>query len=299
MDQLSGLPALAALFAGITVFFIAYAILAPKVNRVRSAPGTNTEDTLGKYAKPILDEFLPSLPDAGPFKVSENRTKKLDTLMYKAGNPWRINAEEFVGLQIALGTLGALIGAAFAMSGQAAMIPPALLILGFAAGMFFLPLSQYNNARNKRTFDMQKNLPEALDLLTVSLTAGETFQPALASVIKQLPDSIVKTEFQKISLAIQSGIPLEKSLTTFAGITDSEEAESFAKAIIQSQKLGSDVTETLAQQAAFTRDAKETRIEEKIARLSTLLFVPLSLTMLPAFLIIFIAPIVAGLGIGG
>ena len=294
--ETSILPAIAALFGAVAVFFLAYAILAPIVEKRRSSDAgpVDEKDRVGKYVKPMLNEFMPQMP---ALKLGENRTKKIDELIKKSGNPWRLNSEELVGIMLALGTAGAIIGSMVALIGTLP-ISPLLVIIICAGGAGFYPLSVYRSARQKRTADITRNLPEALDLLTVSLTAGETFQPALISVVKQLPDSLLREEFKKIALGIQSGVPLEKTLTDFANVTDSEEADSFAKAIIQSQKLGSDVTETLSQQASFTRNAKETRLEEKIARLNTTLFIPLSLTMLPAFLIIFIAPIFAGLATG-
>lgn len=294
--ETSTLPAVAALFAGLAVFFIAYAIYAPVVEKRRSGKEgpVDENDRVGKYVKPMLDEFMPQLPN---IPLGETRMEKLDELIYKAGNPWRLNREELIGIMLAFGTAGAIIGSMVALMGNLP-VSPWLVILILALGAGFYPLSVYRSARQKRSNDITRNLPEALDLLTVSLAAGETFQPALISVVKQLPDSLLREEFKKIALGIQSGVPLEKTLTDFARVTDSEEADSFAKAIIQSQKLGSDVTETLSQQASFTRSAKETRLEEKIARLNTTLFIPLSITMLPAFLIIFIAPIFAGLATG-
>lgn len=291
MDQ-TALPAIGALFGALAAFFIAYALLAPTIKRARTSTEEVPEkDTIGKMVKPILNEFIDQMP---ALNLGKERSKKLSELIHKSGNPWKLNSEELIGIMVAFGITGAILGAMGALSGRLP-VSPLLLILVMAAAFTFYPLSVYRTARQKRTIDIQNHLPEALDLLTVSLAAGETFQPALTSVIKQLPPSLLRDEFKKISLGVQSGVPLEKSLTDFANATDSEEAEAFSKSIIQSQKLGSDVSEVLSQQASFTRNAKETRLEEKIARLQTTLFIPLSLTMLPAFLIIFIAPIVSSL----
>jgi tight adherence protein C len=293
MSDLSSLAGIAAIFLGLSVFFFIYAFLAPVVERARSNNDgpVNEKDLAGKYAKPILDEFLPQLPS---IKLNVDRRKKFEDLISKSGNPWRLNVEELLGIMIAFGLTGAIIGTLAGASGSLPVSPILVIIIGAASG-FYYPYSVYTSARQKRTFDVQKHLPEALDLLTVTLSAGETFQPAMISVIKQMPDSLVKREFKRIVVNMQSGVPLERTLTEFAELTDSEEADSFAKAIIQSQKIGSDVTEVLSQQANFSRDTKSTRIETKIAKLNTTLFIPLSLTMLPAFLTIFIAPIFGGL----
>lgn len=301
MENLSNMVALASILAGITVFLIMWPILAPKFTHRRT--DTSSElykmqyeqmDTLGKYTQPILDEFMTNMPNVD---MGDIRKQNLNKLIQKSGNPWKINADELVGLMIAFGIGGSIVGVFVSVLG---IVPahPALIILGFGVLAFLYPYSTYRSAREKRAEEMRKYLPEALDLLTVSLSSGLTFQPAIISVAAQLPDSIVKEEFQKIAANIGAGQTLAKALKTLSDSTESEEAESFVKAVIMSQKLGSDVTETLAQQAEFARSAKETRLQEKIARLNTTLFIPISLTMLPAFLIIFVAPILLGLLVG-
>jgi tight adherence protein C len=293
LNNTASLTGIAAIFIGLAVFFTIYAFTAPIIERKRSGNEgpVDEKDTFGKMAKPILNEFLPQLP---PIKLNDSRRKKLEELIHKSGNPWRLNSEELIGIMIASGILGAIIGM-LATLNNAIPLSPLLIVIISTASLFYYPYSHYTSARQKRTVDVQRHLPEALDLLTVTLSAGETFQPAMISVIKQMPESLVKKEFKRIVVNMQAGVPLEKTLTDFASLTDSEEAESFAKAIIQSQKIGSDVTEVLTQQANFSRDTKATRIETKIAKLNTTLFIPLSLTMLPAFLAIFIAPIFGGL----
>jgi tight adherence protein C len=293
MNDLASLAGVAAIFIGLAVFFFAYAFLAPVVDRVRSdASGpVNEKDSIGKYAKPILNEFLPQLP---PIKLNNDRRQKFEDLIRKSGNPWRLNVEELLGIMLAFGITGGIFGVFAATSGNFPIPPILVVVLLLVMGAYY-PYSVYKSAREKRTIDFQKHLPEALDLLTVTLSAGETFQPAMISVIKQMPESLVKQEFKRIVVAMQSGVPLENTLNNFAEMTDSEEADNFAKAIIQSQKVGSDVTEVLTQQAKLSRNIKANRIETKIAKLNTTLFIPLTVTMLPAFMIIFVAPILGGL----
>ena len=79
-------------------------------------------------------------------------------------------------------------------------------------------------------------------------------------------------------------------MKSFAESNISEEGAAFASAIIQTQKLGADVTDTLVRQAQLARANQEARIERMIARLQTMLFVPISAFMMPAFLVIFLAP---------
>lgn len=298
MENMSSIVSLAAILSAVTIFLIIYPILAPRFTHIRTDSKSELfkkqyeeMDTLGKYAHPILDEFMPNMPNVD---IGHVRKESLENLIQKSGNPWRLTVDELIGIMIAFGVGGSIIGILLSSLGVTP-VHPALMILGLTGMGFIYPYSVYRSAKEKRTYDMQRYLPEALDLLTVSLSSGLTFQPALVSVADQMPPSLVKDEFKKIAANIGAGQTLANSLHGLGKAADSEEAESFVKAIILSQRLGSDVTETLAQQADFARTAKETRLQEKIARLNTTLFIPISLTMLPAFLIIFVAPILLGL----
>ena len=122
MDTTIGLITL---FSGLATFFILYALYAPivkrdKVNSIQADVFGEVEETyeqgdsLGKYVRPVLNNFLPQMPS---IPLSEESKKSLSSLIIKSGNPWKINSEEFIGLSIALGILGLLIGSAVAAFG--------------------------------------------------------------------------------------------------------------------------------------------------------------------------------------
>ena len=290
---------LIALFAGLTTFFVLYAIYAPVVKRepkdsiqadVFGEQETVYEqgDSLGKYIRPVLNNFLPQMPS---IPLGEERKKSLSNLIIKSGNPWRINGEEFIGLSVALGILGLLIGSVVAIINVLpAAVPPIVVIIFLCAAAMALPYSTYNTRKQARTKAIEKELPEALDLLVITIASGQAFEFALENITRQLPDGLLRGEFAKVVVELQAGSTLEKTLTDFSSKFESDDLESFTKAVIQTSKLGSDVTETLSQQADFVRSNYEARIEKMIARLETTMFIPLIITMLPAFMIIFIAP---------
>lgn len=294
VDQ--SIPGLAAVFVGLTVFFALYAIFAP----VKSSPlgseepftalgdlsGSPTEG-IGKYVKPILSNFLPQFPLT---TLAPGRKRKIEELLIKSGNPWKLNAEEFFASQIAFAVIGAVAGFAVSFIPALSVVPPLALIVLFTAMGALIPYSTYNTRRQARAREAQKGLPDALDLLTVTLNSGKTFEPALRTVTHQMPEGVLREEFTRVDVELSAGVTLEHSLRTLYRNIDSEEVEAFAKAIIQTQQLGSDVSETLARQADFARSNYRALLDRMIARLNTTLFIPLSLTMLPALLIVFIAP---------
>ncbi len=293
---------LLALMAGLTVFFIFYAIYAPVVEKTeekkdylpdswddQAEPEIDSNDSIGKYVRPVLNNFLPQMPRIA---LSEERKKGLDTLILKSGNPWRINAEEFIGLQIAFAIGGLLFSLLVISTGYipSQFIPPFILPIFFAAVGYALPYSRYNSDRQARTKAIEKELPEALDLLTITLATGQSFEFALEGVQAQLPEGLLRTELGKVVVELQAGVTLEQSFRNLTRRFDSEDLESFTKAVTQATQLGSDVSQTLQQQADYVRSNYEARLQRMIARLNTTLFIPLAMTMLPAFMLIFIAP---------
>lgn len=304
MDQAS-IPAFAGLTAGLMVFFLIYAIYSPvrgKSQRTIAEDvfGRGNEqgstDSTARYARPILDNFMPSLPEN---IINKSTAAKYKELLRVSGNPWKINPEELLVLQIAGAVVGLVIGlltATLAAVNNLDQVPPYLFPIIFVGLGGFLPYAYHISLRDKRKTDVQKNLPEALDLLQVVIATGSTFQPALRKVTTQLPYSFLREEFTRMYIELQAGATLEYALTSFSRATVSEEAAAFSSAIIQTQKLGADVTDTLIRQAALARANHEARIEKMIAKLQTTLFVPITAFMIPAFLIIFIAPTISTIG---
>jgi pilus assembly protein TadC len=299
MDAAS-IPGFAGLTAGLTVFFLLYAIYSPVRPRKQrtvaedvfgETSGTNSalDDAAGRYARPLLDNFMPSLPEN---VVPEKTARKYQDLLRVSGNPLKINPEELFVLQIAMAIIGFVIGlfVAAAAGTNLPQVPIIIYPLIFTVLAGILPYGYHTSLRDKRARDIQRNLPEALDLLQVVIAAGSTFQPALRKVTSQLPESFLREEFTRMHVELQAGASLDHCMKSFANSNTSEEAAAFTSAIIQTQKLGADVTDTLVRQAQLARANHEARIERMIARLQTMLFVPISAFMMPAFLVIFLAP---------
>lgn len=288
-----------AFFIFLTVMFTAYAIYAPIVNVKKDDEvgtdivglGTSMDidpnDSLGRYVRPILDNFMPQLP----IKLSEERSSGLEKIIRTSGNPWKINAQELVALQIALGILGVLVGTGISLlPWLPEELPKIIIPVFFGAALAALPFSRHNSLRQERVSKLEKELPEALDLLTITLKSGQSFETALESVARQLPEGLLKNELIQVVTELSAGQTQRHTLTRLYYRFDSEDLESFCKAVIQSTDLGSSLEETLEQQAEFIRANYEARLERMISRLETTMFIPLIITMLPAFLIIFVAP---------
>lgn len=296
--DLQSLPGIAAIFGALAVFFAVYSVFAPVTKRAVSPAEEEFEraevdfvpsDGLGRTVRPILRNLMPALPAN---LVSATRRRSIRKLLVQSGNPWRLTPDEFVGIQIAFAIIGFMLATFITVLDfvQIPFVPPFVLVIAFAAAGYFIPFSVYNSRRQARAKSVLRDLPEALDLMVVTLDSGQTIEPTIKSVTPQLNEGTLREEFTRINVEVMAGSTLDRALTALYHNVDSEEAEAFARAVIQTTRLGADVSDTLRRQADYARSNYEARLNQMIARLSTLMFIPLIATMLPAFMVIFLAP---------
>lgn len=247
-----------------------------------------------RLVRPAVRNLLPQTPLSAQMKA--RHSNKTIELLVRSGNPWNIQPEEFFGIRI----LGAVGGFLLALVLSIMEVLPAYLpvigwlILGAAVGAQ-LPKVLLDGAKGRRLKEARRGLPEALDLLVITLNSGMNFTPALTEVVSQLPQGVIKEELERVSADLRAGKRLEMSLTDFARRAPSEEVESFAKSVVVSEKLGADVSETLKAQADAARAAYEAALDEKIGKLPTTLFFPILALMLPALFIVILAPAFANI----
>lgn len=285
---------LASILVGFAVFLVLYALLAPKKNS--NTPHTIEaagDDGFSRYVRPMLRNFIPQTPLAAA--ANSKKHDKTRELLIRSGNPWKIRAEEFLGIQVLFAAIGFFIALVMTIWSPIPAVPSIVWLIGFPGAGFAIPYSYHNSLRESRSKEIQKQLPEALDLLVITLASGQNFEPALAQVAPTLPKGLLRDELVTINHELGAGRSMEEALMEFAGRASSDEVESFAKAVSQAQRLGSDVSETLENQALSARGAYEARIEKKIARLTSIMMIPLVFTMIPSLILIIIAPVLMNL----
>ena len=80
---------------------------------------------------------------------------------------------------------------------------PAIMVAGTLLGAYYVKV-KHDGARGRRRKEGRKGLPEALDLLRISMLAGQQFAPALVEVSNRLPEGLMKNEMTRMSEVIKS-----------------------------------------------------------------------------------------------
>lgn len=158
------------------------------------------------------------------------------------------------------------------------------LVLGFMAPDFFL-----GNKAGKRNTRILEALPDALDLLTISVEAGLGFDAALVKVTEKMKGPL-SDEFQRAAGEQRVGKSRQESLR---GITDRvavKEFQSFISAIIQADQLGVSMSKVLRIQSEQMRTERRQRAENKAAKAPILIMLPTVGCIFPSLFIVILAP---------
>lgn len=300
-------PQVIAFLVGVAVFFTILGITVPKKDIavggnlarkikpdtpdeefVLGAATNETAELYDKYFRPLLRALFPQGPMTRTL-LNRGRDKTTE-LLVQSGNPWNLRPEEFTATQILASVLFGVVGLVLAIVNPVPVVPGAVWVLFLAPLGYLVPLSVMRSAREERYNALRKQLPEALDLLVVTMGAGKNLEPALNSIIPRLNDTVLKEELSRVANDVAVGRSLESALQDLARRNPTNEIQSFTEAVIISQQNGSDVNETLKNQADAARAAYKTLLERKTAKLPDKMMSGLVLTMIPSFLLIFIAP---------
>lgn len=233
-----------------------------------------------------------ALPD-GVNIVPKNRLHKTDSLLTRSGNPWGITAREFIIFQFTMSILGAVLGAVmWALVGDSLGydIPVFVYVLLFAFAGFVFPWARHSDLARRRDVEFRQTLPEALELIIISLAGGATFARALKEAIPNMPDSILKNEFREIDAQINAGRTVNDALDHFGSRAPNESIRTFVQAVRQANELNSPLGEVLKARAQASRDDFFALLQEKTAALPSRMTIVMIPTIVPGFVIVAVGP---------
>ncbi|UCF85087.1 MAG: type II secretion system F family protein [Desulfobacteraceae bacterium] len=166
-------------------------------------------------------------------------------------------------------------------------------ILIIAMG-FYLPdiwLALKTSARKRRIFE---GFPDALDLLCVCVEAGMGLDAAIARVGEEirLSSKVLSNELKLVNMEIRAGKTREEALRNLALRADLEDVRGLATLLIQTDRFGTSIAQTLRVYADTFRSKRFQRAEEIAAKLPVKLTFPLIFFILPSLFVVIAGPIV-------
>lgn len=210
----------------------------------------------------------------------------LEVNLIQAGHPYGFDLPRILGLKITLAGLSALL---------LTLIGQPIWAIVIALVMFFLPDYWVLTERDKRQEAMRAAAADTIDQLTICVEAGLGFDAALARVATTTEGALTE-ELRRTMSDIRAGIPRPQALRALADRAQIIEIRVLVSALLQAQKHGVPIAETLRIQSAEMRVKRKQRAEEAAAKLTVKMLFPIIFCFLPVFMIVLVGPAFLGLG---
>lgn len=224
-------------------------------------------------------------------RMPGEKEAKLEVKLLQAGNPFGMTPVEFRLLQIALFLIFPLIFGGYGILLKTNIAGYVLLaLLGIVAGIYLphIYLKLKTKARSKQAL---RELPDILDLLTVSLEAGLGFDSAIGKVVAK-KEGVLSSEFHRCLEEIRLGKTRRESLRGIRDRLKVEEISILISSILQAEKLGIGMVQVLRIQSSEVRDQRKQRAEEEAMKAPIKMLFPLVLFIFPSLFIVLLGPAV-------
>lgn len=217
--------------------------------------------------------------------------KIVGKMLNTSGGFYELSIQQFFGL---CGVIGVIFSAmAWEISILTKQTTGKMLVLClvfFVVGIMlpFILLKQKVLTHNK---NLQRQLPDVLDLLTVSVEAGLGFDGALIKLSERMKGAMVD-EFTRMLQEMRIGVPRRDALRSLAARCNLQDVTLFTGALIQGDKLGVSIANILRIQSGEIREKRRQRAEEQANKAPIKMLFPLVFFIFPALFIVLLGPAV-------
>lgn len=254
-----------------------------------SAPKEMQRELEAPFGERILFPLLSRAQGLGKRLTPDDSGERLREKLERAGNPpgWtveRIVAGKVLGFAAALLvalTLLVLMGASFPVTLGSSVIAA---LVGYNAPNLYLYQKSY-----ERNLLLAKALPDAIDLLTISVESGLGFDAAVSQVARNT-DGPLSEEFARLLQEMQIGRGRAAALRSMADRCDMPDVRSFVGAMVQADSFGIPVGQVLRVQSSEIRVKRRQWAEEAAQKVPVKILVPLIFCILPCLFIAVLGP---------
>ncbi|MPM56885.1 hypothetical protein SDC9_103702 [bioreactor metagenome] len=170
---------------------------------------------------------------------------------------------------------------------------PNFRLLAILVGLLIAVMAPTLYVRQRTTArknSIQKQLPEVMDILMVSVEAGLGLDESIMRISEKMSGPLID-EFLLLCREIQMGKQRKKAYQDFGECADVQELKTFASAIIQAEQLGIPIKNVLKTQSLSMRTARKQRAQEKGMKAPVKMIIPMVMFILPVLFIILLAPV--------
>ena len=237
-----------------------------------------------RVIRPALKRIGHLLEQTMPAKVRQ----QIHVDLIVAGRPGGMSATDFIAVRYVLGGLFAVLGVLIGLLTQSTVLLAVAVAVGAVIGLY-APMYWLRFRLNSRRNEIRADLPDVIDVLVVCVEAGLTFEAAMEKVVEKFDHGLAE-EFGRVMQEVRLGRPRLDALNDMGVRTGVEELNNFVQAIIQSDQLGSPIGKILRIQSDEMRLRRMVLAQERGARASLKMLLPMLGCIFPTLWVILLGP---------
>jgi tight adherence protein C len=239
-----------------------------------------------RFLRPAIVRLGTIMSRSTPQKARQDLQNKLDL----AGRPGNLTPEDFAAVRLVAAAVMAAIGLGVGFLLQSTVYLVLALAIGAILG-YYLPTLWLKQKVDARRLEIQKGLPDAMDLLVIAVDAGLGFDAALARVTDKYKNAL-SDEFAKVLREVNLGRPRLEAMDEMGRSSGVEDLHNFIQAVIQSEQFGTGIGKILRIQADEMRRKRRQRAQEKAAQATLKMMLPMVGCIFPTLWIVLLGPAV-------
>jgi tight adherence protein C len=237
-----------------------------------------------RFLRPAIERLGSMLSRSTPQKAAQD----LDNRLEMAGRPGNLTPADFGAIRLVAAAVMAALGLLVGLLLGTVIYTVGALVVGAILG-YYLPVMWLKQKVDARRAQIQKGLPDAMDLLVIAVDAGLGFDAALARVTDKYKNAL-SDMFAKVLREVSLGRPRLEAMDEMGRSSGVDDLHNFIQAIIQSEQFGTGIGKILRIQADEMRRKRRQRAQEKAAQATLKMMLPMVGCIFPTLWIVLLGP---------
>lgn len=261
------------------------------MDRVTGA-AVQTQEHIPVHPSLVLRDLVKKFGNLLP--ASPKDVSVMQRRLIRAGFRGENALKVFYGSKVVFGVVMPVLMSLAMINSQADSSNKILAILASAAMGFFGPNEYVKIVSQKRQKQIRRGLPNALDLMVVSVESGLGLDQAIMQVAKELEHAHpeITEEFALVNFELKAGKRRAEALRNLAERTNVDDLKKLVAVLIQADRFGTGIAQSLRGHADYMRVQARQVAEEKAAKLGVKLVFPIFFCILPSLFVVTVGPMV-------
>ena len=220
-------------------------------------------------------------------RLKSAQLEKTHRALQSAGQDYVLTPESLYGLRLVAAVVVTLFFALLVVMLGRGSLPALFMCLLFGAPLGWMyPTLWLSEKRNMRRRKVIKDLPTYLDFITMAVEAGLNITGAIEQAVQKGPTGPLGQEFARMLRDLRAGLPRSEALRRMADRMDISQISNFTSALIQADRVGASLSETLRAQAGQRREERFLRAEKLALEAPVKMMLPLVMFFFPLIFLV-------------